>query len=102
MTTQQGLPHPEFVAFHGGLDRLCEQVQQIVDARTNQEDVLIALNLTAYAVRRLEEKLASTVGWARLTGATWATIGDEIGTSKQTAHNRYGATDPLRGENAPE
>ena len=43
------------------------------------------------ATRRieLEERIAGLVRSARRNGASWALIGDALGTSRQAAHDRY-------------
>lgn len=64
------------------------------------EGPLSALGLTQRSVAELEFELRRRVVKAREDGASWTQVGAELGVSKQTAHNRYSAIDPLRWDGA--
>lgn len=49
----------------------------------------VALN-AANTVRRSEARLGKAVVAAREAGATWAQIGEAVGMSRQSAHERWG------------
>lgn len=44
------------------------------------------------AAQRLRDEAAAHVARARLLGATWADVGDALGVTRQTAHERFGAS----------
>ena len=53
------------------------------------EPPLVALRRAAYRRALIEQELIDTVRRARRTGATWAKIGQELGTSGEAARQRY-------------
>lgn len=55
-----------------------------------KEPPLVALRRAAYRRSLAERELADAVCQARRSGASWAKIGDELGTSGEAARQRYG------------
>jgi hypothetical protein len=53
------------------------------------EPALVALRRAAYRRALIEQELIDTVRRARRTGASWAKIGQELGTSGEAARQRY-------------
>ncbi|MFN8036115.1 MAG: hypothetical protein U0V73_09295 [Acidimicrobiia bacterium] len=50
-----------------------------------------ALAKAARAQRDASDALDTAVRWAREAGASWGTIGDALGVSRQAAQQKYGA-----------
>lgn len=55
-----------------------------------EEPPLIALRRAAYRRALLERDLLDSVRRARESGASWADVGRELGTSGEAARQRYG------------
>ena len=87
----EGRPEPA-----GGLEAGRDCVQQLVSRRGG--GALAAVGLAQAIVRGAEEGLAMTVKQARDAGHTWAEIGQQLGTSRQAAFQRFGRPpDPRTG-----
>ena len=56
----------------------------------DSETVLRVARNAANAVLRSEARLGEAVAAAREAGATWAQIGEAVGMSRQSAHERWG------------
>ena len=54
------------------------------------EPALLALRRAAYRRALIERNLVERVGQARLAGASWSRIGNELGTNGEAARQRYG------------
>lgn len=54
------------------------------------EPALLALRRAAYRRALIERDLVERVRQARLAGASWSRIGNELGTSGEAARQRYG------------
>ncbi len=55
-----------------------------------EDTALTALSAASAELRQAEDDLTQAVVQARRAGASWATIGQAIGISRQAAHERWG------------
>ncbi|WP_240759486.1 hypothetical protein [Phytoactinopolyspora endophytica] len=72
-------------------DELADQFEAYEPRQEDRgEPTLMALRRVAYRRSLVERELADAVRDARDAGASWAKIGDELGTSGEAARQRYG------------
>jgi hypothetical protein len=79
------------------LDELMAQADRLADKfeayepqdADRSEPPLLALRRLAFQRSMLERELTAAVRGARRTGASWAKIGSELGTSGEAARQRY-------------
>lgn len=82
------------------MDELIARADELADAFEDYEPseadrgepVLMALRRVAYQRALLERELLEAVRKARESGASWAKIGRELGTSGEAARQRYADT----------
>lgn len=79
------------------MDELIARADELADAfeqyepsdEDRGEPALLALRRVAYQRALLEGELLAAVRAAREAGASWATVGRELGTSGEAARQRY-------------
>ena len=79
------------------LDQLMAEAERLADRFEDYEPdeddrgepSLLALRRAAYRRALLEQELVDLVHRARADGASWAAIGEELGTSGEAARQRY-------------
>lgn len=89
---------PEVMTVPRSIDELIAHADEIADRFENyepqdsdrREPPLLALRRLAYRRSLVERELAEAVRDARGAGASWAKIGNELGTSGEAARQRYG------------
>lgn len=74
-------------------DELADEFERYEPSESDRGDEppLMALRRAVYRRYLAEQALLDAVRQARQKGATWATIGDELGTSGEAARQRYGS-----------
>lgn len=79
------------------IDELIARADELADAfeqydpkgSDRGEPPLMTLRRAAYRRALVERELVDAVSSARASGASWAKIGDELGTSGEAARQRY-------------
>lgn len=72
-------------------DEIADQFEDYEPREADRgEPGLMALRRIAYRRALIERELANAVRDARKSGASWAKIGHELGTSGEAARQRYG------------
>lgn len=67
-----------------------EPMQGVVDYVVQSRSTLRSIEVLSDYITALQAALSEQVWQARREGCSWMQIGDELGTSKQAAHQRYG------------
>ncbi len=92
-----GLRGPE-----GASDTIMDDAMRDLVRRTGDGELTVGAALAATAMLRdaADRKLFVLVGFARDSGASWASIGQALGVSTQAAHQRFGPKLPAKAAGA--